>query len=134
MAWFSWEAAPPGIFQDVQLSYLSPEVADQLLALYVQLGSDVGPPWGLLIGNRSGADAAWTLALHAAQQGWRAVVVSCGSLRIYPWQEQESAAVDEKREVVEKAAAADICVIVDLRGSSPASVGLEVASIPVSPA
>jgi RNase P subunit RPR2 len=116
MAWFSWEAAPPGIFQDVQLSYLSSEVADQLLALYVQLGSDVGPPWGLLIGNRSGADAAWTLALHGAQQGWRAAVVSCGSLRIYPWQEQESAAVDEKREVVEKAAAADICVVVDLRG------------------
>ena len=84
MAFFLWEVAPPSIFQDVQLSYLSPEVADQLLALYVQLGSDVGPPWGLLIGNRSGADAAWTLALHGAQQGWRAAVVSCGSQFTFP--------------------------------------------------
>ena len=115
MAWFSWEAAPPSIFQDVQLSYLSPEVADQLRALYDQLGSDLGPPWGVLVGNHSGADAAWTLAVHATRQGWKAAVVSWGSLRIYPWQEQESAAVDEKREVVEKAAAADVCVLVDLR-------------------
>jgi SEC-C motif len=115
MAWFSWEAAPPSIFQDARLSYLSPEVADQLRALYDQLGSDVGPPWGVLVGNRSGADAAWALAVHATHEGWKAAVVPWGSLRIYPWQEQESAAVDEKREVVEKAAAADVCILVDLK-------------------
>jgi hypothetical protein len=115
MAFFLWEAAPPGTFQDVRLSYLTPEVADQLRALYDQLGSDVGPPWGVLVGNRSGADAAWTLAIHAAQQGWRAAVVFSGSLRIYPWQEEDSTAVEEKRESVEKAATADVCVIAELR-------------------
>ena len=116
MAFFLWEAGPPSGFQDAQLSYLSPEVADQLRGLYDQLGSDVGPPWGVLVGNHSGADAAWTLAVHATQQGWRAAVVPWGTLRIYPWQdEEESAAVDEKREAVEKAAGADICVLVDMR-------------------
>jgi hypothetical protein len=82
MAFFLWEAAPPSGFQDAQVSYLSPEVADQLRGLYDQLGSDVGPPRGVLVGNHSGADAAWTLAVHATQQGWRAAVVPWGTLRI----------------------------------------------------
>jgi hypothetical protein len=115
MAFFLWEAAPPSRFQDAQLNYLSPEVTDRLRGLHDQLGSDVGPPWGVLVGNHSGADAAWTLAVHATQQGWRAAVVPWGTLRIYPWQEEESAAVAEKREAVEKAAGADICVLVDMR-------------------
>jgi SEC-C motif len=116
MAWFSWESPPPGLYEDAQLDHLSAEEGNALRVLYDQLGSDPGPPWALLIGRLSAADAAWALAVQASRQGWRAAALAYRTLRIYPGMGQSG---DDEHEWVEKAATADVCVLYDLEDPPP---------------